>query len=234
MEKRYKIKQKVHFKLPFSKYLRELSIVIIGVLITLLITNLISYKTKQREIRSAMILIKTELQDNLQNLEKARHKWGTEQRIYDLILTHINHIKEIPADTLQFYKKIIGDKHSLSVKTDSYEVFKSSMLMQYIKDKNFLRELSQTYSMIENLDEQLIYYTNLKGNGLNHLMNNIDKHALDKWMYGTIYDYYQIPLNDNVFRTFVYTGGTIVYQEGFMECKENIGAVIDRIDKCRY
>lgn len=162
--------KKIKSASPFTKYFRELSIVIIGVLITLMITNLISYKTKQKEVDRAMDLIKTEMEENLVSLGKTQQKFETEQRIYKLILAHINNLEEISADTLHIYKRVIGDKHSLSVESDSYDVFKSSLLMQYIKDKNFLRELSKTYGMIEGLRDKLIYYSKIKSDGLNHLM----------------------------------------------------------------
>lgn len=43
------------------KYLRELSIVIIGVLTTLAITQIITQNSKQKEVKEIMGLIKTEL-----------------------------------------------------------------------------------------------------------------------------------------------------------------------------
>lgn len=53
-------------------YIRELSIVIIGVLITLLITNILSDRAKQAEVKRALTLVKIELEENLHQIE-----WGT-------------------------------------------------------------------------------------------------------------------------------------------------------------
>ncbi|WP_080904732.1 hypothetical protein [Parabacteroides sp. Marseille-P3160] len=213
------------------KYLRDLSIVIVGVFITLWVTNIISDRTKQNEVNRVMVLVKTELEENLQSIKWAQQKWETEQRIYSLVRRNINHIDKIPADTLEIYKKVIGDKHSLALKNDSYEVFKSSLLMQYIKDKDFLRELSKIYGYLELISSKLNNYSNLKGAGINHMMNNIDKRSIDTWASGSIYDYYTIPLKDNVFRTFVYTGGTLISSDEFDACEKEIISIINRINE---
>lgn len=214
----------------FFKYLRDLSIVIVGVFITLWITNIVSDRTKRNEVNRAMALIKTELEENLQSLDRAQQKWETEQRAYGLVRKEINHVDRIHADTLDKYKKVIGDKHSLAVNNDSYEVFKSSLLMQHIKDKDFLRDLSKIYGSLELLRVKLNNYSNLKATGLSHMMNDISQESLDLWANGTIYDYYAIPLKDNVFRTFVYTGGTLVSSDEFEGCKKDIAGMIDRIN----
>ena len=110
-------------------YIRELSIVIIGVLITLLITNILSDRAKQAEVKRALTLVKIELEENLHQIEWVQQKWETEQRIYGLIRQNMDHIENIAVDTLWKYRKVIGDKHSLAIVTDSYEVLKSSLLI---------------------------------------------------------------------------------------------------------
>lgn len=215
----------------FTRYIRELSIVIIGVLITLLITNIISDRAKHNEVKRALTLVKIELEKNLHQIGLAQQKWEAEQRIYNLIKQHIDKIEELPADTLERYMKVIGDKHSLAAGNDSYEVLKSSLLMQYIKDKDFLSELSKTYGNIDLIANKLNNYSNTKGNGLNHMINNIDKISLEKWTNGSVYDFYSIPLNDNVFRLFIYTGNTLISSDEFEKCKSEIKSIINEIGK---
>ena len=103
--------------------------------------------------------------------------------------------------------------------------------MQYIKDKDFLSELSKTYGNIDLIDNKLNNYTNTKGNGLNHMINNIDKISLEKWTNGSVYDFYSIPLNDNVFRLFIYTGNTLISSDEFEKCKSEIKSIINEIGK---
>lgn len=224
-------KSKKQITSNFMKYLRELSIVITGVFITLVITNIISAKGKRDEVERAVALIKTELENNLYQLEWAQQKWETEQKAFHLIKQHIDNLNKIPADTLIKYRKIIGDKHSLSASSDSYEVIKSSLLMQYIQDKDFLSDLSKTYGNIELINNKLLHYTNTKGTGLDHMINHTDKTHLEKWVNGSIYDFYAIPLNDNVFRIFVYTGNTLISSDEFEACKNGIRSVINKMDQ---
>lgn len=222
------------FKKDLVKYFRELSIVIIGVLITLLITNIISNRIKHNEVLKAIALIHTELEDNLQQIRQAGRKWRKEQKVYSLLRQHINRVENIPADTLETYKNVIGDNHNLSVNNDSYEVLKSSLLIQYITDKDFLRQLSRTYSRVALLKEKIKHYSYMKKNGLEHLINTIDRNSLDKWTNGSIYDFYTISLKNNVFRAFVYNGNTLIAQEEFEECENSIISLIGRIDRQEY
>lgn len=221
-------------QLDLIRYMRELSVVIIGVLITLLITNILSDRARQAEVERALTLVKIELEENLHKIEWAQQKWETEQRVYSLIRQNIDHIEKIPVDTLLQYQKVIGDKHSLAVVTDSYEVLKSSLLMQYIKDKDFLSELSKTYGIIGLVGDKLNNYSNIKGSGINHMMNSIDKNNLEKWTNGSIYDFYNIPLGDNVFRLFIYTGNSLISVEEFEECKNKTASLINQIEKQEY
>lgn len=216
------------------RYVRELSVVIIGVLTTLLITSILSDRARQAEVERALTLVKTELEENLQKIGWAQQKWETEQRVYALIRQNIDRIEAIPLDTLRKYRKVIGDKHSLAVVTDSYEVLKSSLLMQYIKDKDFLSELSKTYGIIGLIGDKLNNYSNIKGNGINHMMSSIDRKSLERWTNGDIYDFYNIPLDDNVFRLFIYTGNSLISAEEFEECKSKIASLIHKIEELGY
>lgn len=217
-----------------TKYLRELSVVMIGVFVTLWVTSVISGNSKQNEVDRVMKLVQTELEDNLRRVEWSQGKWAAEQQAYQLIRQHISHVEEIPLDTLEKYRKVIGDIHSLSVNSDSYEVLKSSLLTQYIENKDFLRGLSQTYGSLGLVRNKLDRYTSLKTDGLNHIMNNVDQKSLDKWMTGDGYSYFKIPLEDNVFRTFVYTGGSIISAGDFETCKQDLASMIDCIAKRQY
>lgn len=217
-----------------SKYLRELSIVIIGVLITLFITNTISSINKRSEIDKTLELIKIEMSENLISLTSVQAKWETEQRGYVLILKNIDHIANLPADTLEQLRKIIGDKHAVLPNKDSYEVLKSSSLMQYIQEKTFLRELSGCYEKLEEINQKLQNYSNLKGNGITHLMNNVDHPTLNRWISGSVYDYFQVPLADNAFRAFVYSGSTILCSQDFEDCKAKVANIIGRIEHKKY
>ncbi len=217
-----------------TKYMRELSIVMIGVFVTLWVTGIISDNSKQREVNRVMKLVQTELEDNLRSVEFSQHKWAAEQQVYRLIRQHIGRLEEIPLDTLEKYRKVIGDIHNLSVKSDSYEVLKSSLLTQYIDNKDFLRALSQTYGSLELVQDKLNRYTNLKTDGLNHTMSQVDQKTLDKWMNGDAHAFFKIPLDDNVFRAFVYSGGSLISAGDFETCKQELTSMIERITKRRY
>ncbi|MDR0660766.1 MAG: hypothetical protein LBG19_08195 [Prevotellaceae bacterium] len=223
------------FKVPkFVKYIRALSIVIVGVLITLSITSYISRKAKEKEVKELMTLIKIELQENLESIERVQQKYETEQRVFALIRQQIDNLEKIPADTLKQHRNILGGIHRVLSEKDSYEVFKSSLLMPYVKDKNFLRRLAKTYREIETISDQLERYTTMKANGANEMVENMTEKDLQLWENGTIYDYFRIPLSHKTYRSFVFIGGTILAADIFEYTKQVISSMIKEIDEQRF
>ena len=213
------------------KYLRELSIVIIGVLITLTITNLTSLNSKRKEVRDMVELIKIELRDNLESIEEIEQRWITEQRIFSLVKTYIDDLEQIPPDTLKNHIVVIGALHSVLNEKDSYEIFKSSLLTQYVKDKDFLRRLSRAYRRIEGLNTQLIKYSDVKSEAFKEIYKNLSEEEIQQWTQGQVYDYFRIPLNYTSYRSFVYAGGSIISPNEFERSKKAVRAMLEEIEK---
>lgn len=132
------------------------------------------------------------------------------------------------------YRHVIGDIHSIHVESGSYEVFKSSLLMQYMKDKDLLRQLAKAYNITLQMENQLARYSEMKENGTNHLINNMSHRELKMFAEGDVYDFFLLSLEDNVYKAFVYTGGSIVAPHLFEECKKTIISTIDNLDKQGY
>jgi hypothetical protein len=229
-----KIKRSQIFSgLSIFEYLRELSIVIIGVLITLFITNYISDRNKQKEIHGMLGFIKTELIENKENLEWIHWRWEGEQHIFGLVLENTDNLKEIPADTLKKYNYAIGALYSLSTKKESYELLKSSMLMQYVKDKNLLRKLSGMYGRLQNLDAQLSRYSTQKTSFfLEPVIAEMEENVLKKMTEEDVYVFWDYIAPKKEFRKFAYTSQTILSPSTiYDDCKAELQEVIQMLDK---
>jgi len=217
-------------------YLRELSVVIIGVLVTLMITNMVSNLNRQKEIRSMMKFVREELFLNLKNLEWSQYRWEGEQHIFQLLKVHADDISRIPVDTLRKYEFASGALHSLDPISDSYDLLKTSLLVQYVKEKDILRELSKTYGRFRSLDDQLSTYSSQKTRVFLHPM--IDKMSPEEsalWQDGNLYDFFRILMEDDGFRKFVHTGSTILSPTTiFEDNKENIRKTIEMMEKYGY
>lgn len=230
-------KHKKRFKISkIFKYFRELSIVIIGVLITLYITGITSDKSRQKEVKELMDLIKTELNDNLEDIEEAQRKWNREQQAFAYLKDKISNLQAIPVDSLKRYRDInvMGGHHIIVNIRDSYEVFKSSLLFQYVKDKDLLRKLAETYRKLDVLSWQLNRYSERKSKGINEMFEGMNEKQIEQWTKGTIYDYFQIPLRYDSIRLFVYDGGSILDPKIFNASKQMIREMIAEIDRQKF
>jgi len=230
--------KKIKHSLTFSgssifEYFRELSIVIIGVLITLFITNYISGSNKQKEIKGMLGFIRTELIENKENLEWIQWRWEGEQHIFKLALKNADNLKQIPADTLKKYNYAIGALYSLSTKKESYELLKTSMLMQYVKDKNLLRKLSGMYGRLQNLDAQLSRYSAQKTSFLlEPVIAGMEETVLKKMTEEDVYVFWDYIAPKKEFRKFAYTSQTILSPSTiFDDCKADLQEIIQMLGK---
>jgi len=215
------------------EYFRELSIVIIGVLITLFITNYISGSNKQKEIKGMLGFIRAELIENKENLEWIKWRWEGEQYIFKLALKNSDNLKQIPADTLKKYNYAIGALYSLSTKKESYELLKTSMLMQYIKDKNLLRKLSGMYGRLQNLDAQLSRYSAQKTSFLlEPVIAGMEETVLKKMTEEDVYIFWDYIAPKKEFRKFAYTSQTILSPSTiFDDCEAELQEIIQMLGK---
>lgn len=218
------------------QYLKELSIVIIGVLVTLTITNAIGNYNRQQEIRGMMSFIKAELEENLENLDWMESRWEGEQRIFDAVMKNRDDIHRIPVDTLSKYSYAIGALYGLSIQSDSYDLLKNSMLMQYVKDKNLLRRLSRTYNELGALDRQLSSYSQHKTKVfLNPMAEEMKPGESAIWIDPDPYRIFTYSLKQEGFHKFLYSGKTVLSPITiFQDNREYLLEMIRQLDKAGY
>lgn len=193
------------------KYLRELSIVIIGVLTTFLISDRITDYNRQQEIDGMIKSVKAEMEENLKDLQWVQERWQGERYIFKLMEENRDNIYLIPGDTLNKYFYAIGALHNLNIKSESYELLKSSVLIQYVKDKELLSDISKLYKSLYSLDMQLSTYSSQKRNHfLNPLIENMDDEELRKWNEDTSLEYAAFISQKKEFRKFILLSETIL------------------------
>lgn len=223
-------------KFSVPRYFRELSIVIIGVFVTLFITNAINNYNRQKEIKEILKLVKTELEENLEDLGLVQERWEGEQHIFWLIRENLNNLEQIPADTLNKYRPVVGRLYGFKTKSDSYELLQNSMLMQYIKDKDMLRSLSKTYEEFRAIDRQLSNYTTQKLSiFLEPFTSAMGEKEMEKLTNEDPYDLFNYVSSKEGFRKFIFIGSTIVSPPSiFDDCKENTSKTIQMLEQKGY
>lgn len=217
-------------------YLRELSIVIIGVLVTLTITNWVNNYNRQKEIKGMLSLVKEELQENLAALEWNQSRWEGEQHIFRLLQQHKDEPNKIPVDTFAYYSYAIGAIYSPSFIDDSYELLKSSLFIQYIKDKDLLRRLSESYRELRALSKQLSNYSDQKASTfLFPMMEKMDSGKAEIWSNNNPSEIFFYSLRQEGFNKFIYIGQTILSPSSiFEDNKRNLQEMIQVMDRAGY
>ena len=135
-----------------GKYLRELSIVVIGVAITVSIGLWINNINNRKDLKQYLTAVKMELESNARNFDFYA-EW------YQKSVRYANYIsrtdkKTIDKDTLNYYKITDNDgcgygyyHSSAFVKTNVFEMFKTSGIMRQMNDKMLLETIWEVYSM---------------------------------------------------------------------------------------
>lgn len=171
-------------------YIRQLSVIVIGIIITFMGSDAISNYTKKKELRTVMSLIKEELKYNRENLQLSKKKYNNDQHISLLILQHSGRYEEIPTDTLVKYSTLLSNISSFEYTEDAMEVLKNSSLMQQVSDKKLLLHLIQTYAAMKRVKNDVAAYYEMKHDIISPLFlsleeksRNLSFSSLSLWEY---------------------------------------------------
>lgn len=134
-----------------SNYIRQLSIVVLGIIITFVGSDFINSYVKQQEVKAVMLLIKEELKYNQHKLMNIKDNVTSLDRLGEILRQANFDYKDIPKDTLAKYWRSLNTFRSFNYSSNSIEVLKNSSLMQYVSDKAFLISLMESYESINGL-----------------------------------------------------------------------------------
>lgn len=162
-------KSKLFSASSWRGYLIQLSIVIVGIVVTFVGSDLISRWSRQRQVRTVMQLVVSELETNRKDLQ-----WVCNRMIHDrhgmLLFKEYNYdIDAMPYDTLAYYggkRHIIGSSSALTVRQDAVEVLKSSGVIAYVGDKHLLMEVLGCYNELTAFGKIIDYYNDDKNTAI--------------------------------------------------------------------
>lgn len=136
-----------------GKYLRELSIVIAGVFITLAGTDFINDTSQKKQIKESMLMIKMELEENLKSISYAETQYLDEINFFQLLIKKQDSLQAIQASILENNINTPFRSRDLEYSEDALEVLKNSALIQQIPDKQFILKLLQAYKGCRKINE---------------------------------------------------------------------------------
>jgi len=144
-----------------SQYFREISVVVIGVAITLSVGNWISNNNEKRDIVLYLTAIKLELEDNIQLLEDEANYLEDWENYALYLRSHDK--KSLHADSIRGLDYPgLGSVSNFIFHTSAFEMFKASGAMRLINDKEMLQSLWRMYLRLEIAKIQLDKYYQLK------------------------------------------------------------------------
>jgi len=139
-----------------GNYLREISVVVIGVAITLSLTFWISNSNERKNLSLYLNALKMELKSNSEKSDLFT-KWFQKSANYANYIQLYSE-KSINQDSITHYRQSdndgVGWGHTYSYTIfdkNAFEMFKTSGAMRQVDDKELLMAIWQVYSKMENV-----------------------------------------------------------------------------------
>lgn len=146
MEESSKKESKKGTFLKVGKYLREISVVVIGVAITFIVSDWISGRNEKKDLKRYLDAIQLELKENLASMK-------VDAKEYRLTIEFGNYLsstkrENIQADSISKYFPVIGYLYTATYDTSAFEMLKSSGAMRLIKDDLLLSSILKCYILM--------------------------------------------------------------------------------------
>jgi hypothetical protein len=130
-----------------GKYLREISVVVTGVAITLFASYWIGVKNEERDMALHLNAIKMELEENAKDIDSLIELLKPELRYTVYLQSHDK--KSLDKDTLNSYFFYCYSVSPLiTFKTNAFEMFKSSGTMRLMNDRELLLAIWHVYDAL--------------------------------------------------------------------------------------
>lgn len=150
------------------KYLRELSVVIVGIAITFTGSSLINRCSDKNDLNMYLNAVKLELEDNLKLAEERSAYFYKSTLLNDYLRSEIP--EQLNTDTLRSYRDITHNFSFLIYKTSAFDMFKTSGAMRQIKDKKLLQNIWDCYTKLEQVKLESDHYMQNKSDLMQQLM----------------------------------------------------------------
>ncbi|MDR2653004.1 MAG: hypothetical protein LBC68_11965 [Prevotellaceae bacterium] len=174
-----------------GKYLRELSVVVIGVAITLSLSYWISNSKERKDMALYLNAIKLELEDNIKSID-AEADYLEDWENYAIYL--YSHTKEsLHSDSIRGgYFTGLGTVKNIIFQTSAFEMFKGSGAMRLMNDKVLLQSLWKAYLNLEKVRLDINSYYEFKKE---HLIKETQLRLAGKTVLIPLYDFFITYIN---------------------------------------
>ena len=143
-----------------SNYLREVSVVVIGVAITLSASYLITKSSEKRDMHLYLNALRMELEENLKILDQSAVVYQRHVRYADYLQS--NNKEALIPDSISHYSNVYYGYTPYTFNNNAFEMFKTSGIMRLMNDKELLLSIWDIYSGLSEIKTILDLYMDMR------------------------------------------------------------------------
>lgn len=208
--------EKSFFKRTWRDYVLQLSVVILGIVVTFAGSALIERSRQARDVRAAMMLVHSELEANRMKIHEVWDWIQREADAYRILAQNRHDLTAIPQDTMASFVPVFGRVLSFHPRQDAFEVLKNSGLMASVRDKDFLLAVTQGYATLAELEENVGMYFKLKAEAQGDMSKAFSSSQREIYYSGDMYGMWNCILSVPSSYDFVLSA-PYVFPEGYTE-----------------
>ena len=146
------MKQKINIQMQtIVRYIRDLSIVVAGIAVTLYASDRVTGKSEKRDLSLYMNAVKLEVEENIKTLERQIENLQPSIRYSQYLNSHDK--KSLEKDSLNSYVTACYSFSGPTFKTNAFEMLKSSGIMRLVTNKELLLLLWDVYDELNDVKE---------------------------------------------------------------------------------
>ena len=136
------------------RYIRDLSIVVAGIAVTLYVNDKVTYKGEKRDLKLYLNAVKLELEENIKYLNERKASLSREFEYAHYLRTHEK--DDLNRNAIASYARGgFADVDFANFQTAAFEMFKSSGTMRLIQNKEIMLQLWKTYLKMHREEQAL-------------------------------------------------------------------------------
>lgn len=143
-------------------FISDLLSVVLGIVITFTIQGMIDRSSARNEVRSALELVRSELQTNLDDIGIMADYLIQEGKSAQYLLDHRKTIDECPIDSLYYHSGVLFASVSITTCQDALELLKMSSLFQKISNNPLSMKIIRAYDACESITNNLNHHIALR------------------------------------------------------------------------
>ena len=168
------------FKDWFRDFLNKLLPVVTGIAITFTLQGIVNRSHERKSVRSAMELVRTELQSNLADINHLNDFLKQEVISAQYLSDHQTDLAACPADIVKYHKGQVNAYVSLALSQNALELLKMSSLFPKVGDNDLSMEIIRAYDACELLQTDINSHYSKSGDRVPWLqLNDLKEYTLD-------------------------------------------------------